>query len=56
MKVRLPWDFKTVLRSSDRAESKKVLLQKAAAFMDFLDKTPERVIAYFKHSALRYAA
>lgn len=49
-------DFKTVRRSSDRAESKKVLLQKAAAFMVFLVKTPERVMAYIKHSAVQYAA
>jgi len=49
-------DFKTVLRSSDRAPDKKVLIQKATAFMDFLAKTPERVMAYFKHTAVQYAA
>jgi transposase len=49
-------DFKTVLRSSDRAPDKKVLIQKASAFMDFLVKTPERVMAYFKHAAVQYAA
>lgn len=48
-------DFKTGLRSSDRATSKKVLLQKATAFMEFLARTPERVMAYFKHSPVQYA-
>jgi transposase len=49
-------DFKTALRSSDRAASKKMLLQKANQFMEFLSKTPERVMAYFNHSAVQYAA
>lgn len=49
-------DFKTVLRSSDRASSKTALRQKATLFMDYLVKTPERVRAYFKHSAVQYAA
>lgn len=49
-------DFKTVLRTSDRAPSKKVLLQKATTFMEFLSKTPERVMAYFKHAPVQYAA
>ena len=49
-------DFKTALRSSDRAESKKVVHQKATAFMNFLVETPGRVMAYFKHSAVQYAA
>lgn len=49
-------DFKTVLRSSDRAPSKTALRQKATLFMDYLVKTPERVRAYFKHSAVQYAA
>ena len=40
-------DFKTVLRTSDRANSKNGLLQKATTFMKFLSKTPERVMAYF---------
>jgi hypothetical protein len=44
------------LRSSDRASSKKALLQKASSFMEYLVKTPERVMAYFKHSAVQYAA
>ena len=49
-------DFKTELRSSDRAASKKALLSKATTFMERLVKTPERVMAYFKHSAVQYAA
>ncbi len=49
-------NFKTVLRSSDRAPSKKVLLQKASNFMNYLVNTPERIMAYFKHSAVQYAA
>jgi transposase len=49
-------DFKTELRSSDRATSKKALLNKATTFMERLVKTPERVMAYFKHSAVQYAA
>jgi transposase len=36
-------DFKTGLRFSDRADSKKGLLHKACAFMERLLKTPERV-------------
>ena len=49
-------DFKTELRSADRATSKKALLSKATTFMERLVKTPERVMAYFKHSAVQYAA
>lgn len=49
-------DFKTRLRSSARAATKKGLMDKAAAFMDFLSKTPERVRAYFTHHAVQYAA
>lgn len=49
-------DFKTRLRTSDRAPNKQVLLDKACAFMDFLRNTPERVMAYFKHAAVQYAA
>ncbi len=48
-------DFKTELRSSDRAANKRALLQKATAFMERLARTPERVMAYFKHAAVRYA-
>jgi len=32
------------------------LLHKATAFMEHLLKTPERVMAYFKHAAVQYAA
>lgn len=49
-------DFKTVLRTSDRAKSKNTLLQKAQDFMQFLMETPERVMAYFRHAAVKYAA
>lgn len=49
-------EFKTRLRSSDRAQSKSALLEKANAFMEFLRETPQRVMAYFKHSAVRYAS
>ncbi len=49
-------DFKTGLRSSDRATRKKALLKRAAGFMEFLSKKPERVLAYFNHSAVQYAA
>lgn len=48
-------DFKTELRSSDRATSKKALLKKASRFMGFLRKTPERAMAYFNHSTVKYA-
>jgi transposase len=48
-------DFKTSLRSSDRSHSKKALIQKATAFMEFLTQTPERIIAYFRHAPVRYA-
>ncbi len=49
-------EFKTRLRLSDRAQSKSVPLEKANAFMEFLRETPQRVMAYFKHSAVRYAS
>ena len=48
-------DFKTVLRTSDRVNSKNGLLQKATTFMKFLSKTPKRVMAYFKHALVQYA-
>jgi hypothetical protein len=39
-------DVKTELRSSDRAASKKkALLPKASSFLEYLVKTPERVMA-----------
>jgi hypothetical protein len=31
-------------------------MQKAQAFMQFLIETPERVMAYFAHAAVKYAA
>jgi transposase len=49
-------DLKTMLRISDRSESKKELFQKAATFMEFLLRTPEGVISYFKNSHVQYAA
>ncbi|MBP9117773.1 MAG: IS630 family transposase [Methyloversatilis sp.] len=49
-------EFKTRLRLSDRAPNKSALLEKANAFMEFLKETPQRVMAYFKHSAVRYAS
>lgn len=49
-------DFKMVLRTSGRAMNKNALLQKAQAFMQFLIETPERVMAYFGHTAVKYAA
>lgn len=49
-------EFKTRLRLSDRAQSKSALLEKAQTFMEFLKETPQRVMAYFKHSAVRYAS
>jgi transposase len=49
-------DLKTALRTSDRAKSKNALMQKAQAFMQFLIETPERVMAYFAHAAVKYAA
>ena len=36
--------------------AKKALLHKAVAFTECLVKTPERVMAYFKHAAVQYAA
>jgi transposase len=49
-------DFKTRLRTSDRALSKQALLDKAKSFMTFLANTPDRVRAYFRHAAVQYAA
>jgi len=49
-------DFKTLLRTSARATTKKSLMDKAAAFMSFLSKTPERVRSYFTHHDVQYAA
>ncbi len=49
-------ELKTRLRSSDRAQSKSAQLEKANAFMKFLKETPQRVMAYFKHSVVHYAS
>jgi transposase len=48
--------FKTELRSTDPAASKKALLSKATTFMERLVRIPERVRAYFKNSAVQYPA
>ena len=48
-------DLKTVLRSSARSKSKDVLLSKATAFMQFLQRTPSRIHSYFAHPAVCYA-
>ncbi|GAB3383187.1 transposase [Azotobacter armeniacus] len=48
-------DLKTRLCTSDRARNKSELLEKAEAFMSWLAKTPERVVAYFQHASVRYA-
>lgn len=49
-------EFKARLRLRDRAPQKSALLGKASAFMEPLKETLQRVIAYFKHSAVRYAS
>jgi hypothetical protein len=49
-------DFKTGLRSSDRASNKKALLQQTIRLMKFLNKTLERTMACFNRSAVKYAA
>ena len=49
-------EFKTRLRQGDRAKSKSSLLKKASEFMAFLAKTPGRVISYFRHAPVQYAA
>ena len=49
-------DFKTQLRSADRCSTRDGLLVKAAAFMQFLVSSPERVKSYFNHDSVAYAA
>lgn len=49
-------DFKTQLRSADRCRTSDGLLEKAAAFMQFLVNSPERVRSYFQHDSVGYAA
>lgn len=48
-------DFKTHIRSADRAVSKDSLIEKASDFMNLLKETPERVRSYFKNSRVRFA-
>jgi transposase len=49
-------DFKTALRSGPVSSNKETLLHKATAFMTTLSTLPEKVTAYFRHPAARYAA
>ena len=49
-------DFKTQLRSADRSTTADGLLEKAAAFMQFLVRSPERVKSYFQNDSVAYAA
>ena len=49
-------DFKTALRSGPVSTDKDTLLNKATAFMTALSSLPEKVRAYFRHPAARYAA
>ena len=49
-------DFKTQMRSANRCRTRDGLLEKAAAFMQFLLNSPERVKSYFQHDSVAYAA
>ena len=49
-------DFKTQLRSADRCRTPDGLLEKAAAFMQFLVNSPERVKSNCKHDSVAFAA
>ena len=49
-------DFKTHLRSADRCSTRDALLHKAAAFMQFLVNSPQRVRSYFQHDSVVYAS
>lgn len=49
-------DLKTNLRLVSRSKTKNALLLKAQTFMQSRAETPERVKAYFNHSAVLYAA
>ena len=49
-------DFKTQLRSANRYSTRDALLEKAAAFMQFLANSPERVKSYFQHDSVAYAS
>jgi transposase len=48
-------DLKTVLRSQEPKRTTHDLWSAARAFMEFLQRTPERVRAYFTHPSVRYA-
>jgi len=48
--------LKTTLRSQELKRSTSALKSAARAFMEFLQQTPERVRAYFKHTKAGYAA
>jgi transposase len=48
-------DLRTRLRLSARSTTKDALLGKAKVFMEFLQRTPTRICAYFTHPAVRYA-
>ena len=49
-------DFKTQLRLSARSSTPQALRRKATAFLQRLIHTPERIMAYFNHPAVQYAA
>ena len=49
-------DFKTHLRLAARSSTPHALQQKANAFLQFLINTPDRIMAYFNHPAVQYAA
>lgn len=48
-------DLKTVLRSQEPKRTTHDLWSAARAFMEFLQRTPERVRAYFTHPSVHYA-
>lgn len=48
-------DFKTALRSGPVSTNHVTLLDKANAFMSALASLPQKLIAYFRHPAARYA-
>jgi transposase len=48
-------DLKTNLRSQEPKRSRQDLYSAARNFMEFLQKTPERVRAYFTHPCVQYA-
>lgn len=48
-------DLKTSLRSQEPKRTRHSLWSAARTFMEFLERTPERVRAYFTHPRVRYA-